>query len=187
MTSLGDAFAPMRAALESAGVRFAVGGSWASTAYGEPRFTNDVDILADFTVETLGKFLRGLPEAYYADPDEAMDAVRTGRPFNVIYMPLAFKFDFFTASAFLLGAQELDRAVFLADTELSDSPTPFVTPEDILLAKLHWYREGGEISEVQWRDIRGIVRACGADLDREYLLRSAAALRLGAQLERALM
>ena len=186
MTSLGEAFAGMRTALESAGVRFAVGGSWASTAFGEPRFTNDVDILADFTVENLSEFLSGLPEAYYADSDEAMDAFRTGRPFNVIYMPLAFKFDFFTASAFPLGAQELDRAVFLAETELSQSPTPFVTPEDILLAKLHWYREGGEISEVQWRDIRGVTRACGASLDHEYLLRSAALLGLSVQLAKAL-
>ena len=106
MTSLGEAFAPVRAALESAGVRFAVGGSWASTAFGEPRFTNGVDILADFTPDSLGEFVRGLPEACYADADEAIDAVRADRPFNVIYMPLALKFGFFTASAFPLGAQE---------------------------------------------------------------------------------
>ncbi|MCZ2154906.1 MAG: nucleotidyltransferase family protein [Bryobacterales bacterium] len=186
MTSLGEAFAPVRAALESTGVRYAVGGSWASTAFGEPRFTNDVDILADFTPYSLDKFLRALSEACYVDTDEAMDAVRAGRPFNVIYMPLALKFDFFTASAFPLGARELERAIFLTETELSDSSTPFVTPEDILLAKLHWYREGGEISEVQWRDIRGIVRACGKNLDREYLLQSAAVLGLRAQLAKAL-
>ncbi|MCC7340223.1 MAG: hypothetical protein IT170_03980 [Bryobacterales bacterium] len=186
MTSISQAFTPLRAALESSGVRFAVGGSWASTAFGEPRFTNDVDILADFTAENLGTFLGCLPEAYYADADEAFDAVRTGRPFNVIYMPLAFKFDFFTANAFPLGAQELDRAVFLGETGLSESPTPFVTPEDILLAKLHWYREGGERSEVQWRDIRGVVIASGARLDREYLFQSADVIGLGALLAKSL-
>ncbi len=77
MTSLGEAFVGMRTALESAGIRFAVGGSWASTAFGEPRFTNDVDILADFTAVSLSNFLRGLPEAYYADSDEAMDSFRS--------------------------------------------------------------------------------------------------------------
>ena len=54
MISASDAFDPVRSALEQAGVRYAIGGSWASTAFGEPRFTNDVDILADFTPETLG-------------------------------------------------------------------------------------------------------------------------------------
>lgn len=56
MTSVSDAFSPLRAALDAAGVRYAVGGSWASTAFGEPRLTNDVDILAGFTSESLDRF-----------------------------------------------------------------------------------------------------------------------------------
>jgi hypothetical protein len=94
--SAGDAFSPLRSALEKAGVRCAIGGSLASTTFGEPRFTNGVDILADFTQENL-------------DPAEARNATHLGRPFNVIYMPMAFKFDFFPASAFPLGFEELDR------------------------------------------------------------------------------
>jgi hypothetical protein len=47
-------------------LRFAIGGSWASTAFGEPRFTNDVDILADFTAETLDAFLDRLPDDRFA-------------------------------------------------------------------------------------------------------------------------
>jgi hypothetical protein len=125
-------------------------------------------------------------EDVLSDLREVLDAIRFGRPFNVIYRPMAFKFDFFAAGAIPLGIQELDRAVFLADTGLSETPTPFVTPEDILLAKLHWFRAGGEISEMQWRDIRGIVRTCGASLDRGYLERNAAKLGIGALLEKAL-
>ncbi len=168
MISPRDAFAPLRAALERAGVRYAIGGSWASTAFGEPRFTNDVDILADFTQHNLGPFLDSLPKTYFADLDEARTALRHGRPFNVIYMPTAFKFDFFPAAAFRLGIEELDRAILLADTGLSEHPAPFVTAEDILLAKLDWFRAGGEVSEVQ-RDIQGIVRSRGKALDLDYL------------------
>ncbi|MCU1328140.1 MAG: hypothetical protein JWN34_3510 [Bryobacterales bacterium] len=180
-----DAFDPLRAALEKAGIRYAVGGSWASTFYGEPRFTNDVDILAEFTVENVAGFLKGLPDAFFADADEAQVAIRAGRPFNVIYMPMAFKFDFFPAGAFALGVQELDRAVFLNESGLSGSPVPFVTPEDILIAKLDWYRAAGEVSEVQWRDIRGIVVGTGGRLDHEYLRRSAETLGIRDLLERA--
>jgi hypothetical protein len=176
--SLADAFEPLRLALESAAVRYAIGGSWASTAFGEPRFTNDVDILAEFTQETLQRFLRKLPEAFYADEDEALNALRAGRPFNVLYMPMAFKFDFFPAGAFPLGTQELDRAVSLAGTALSEAPVLFVTPEDILLAKLHWFRLGGRVSDVQWRDIEGILRASAGTLDRKYLDDSAAKLEV---------
>lgn len=186
MKTAGDAFAPLRAALEQAGVRYAIGGSWASTAFGEPRFTNDVDILADFNPENLALFLSGLPATFFADPDEAGISIRLGRPFNVIYMPMAFKFDFFPARAFPLGIQELDRAVLLANSGLSEIAAPFVTPEDILLAKLNWYRQGGEVSEVQWRDILGILRNRGTTLDRQYLDHSAGTLGVLTLLKRAL-
>lgn len=99
---------------------------------------------------------------------------------------MAFKFDFFTAAAFPLGREELDRAILLADTELSATPTPFVTPEDILLAKLHCFRAGGDPFQVQWRDIQGVVRNCAANFDREYLEFSATRLGVLALLEKAL-
>jgi hypothetical protein len=184
--SPADAFDILRSALLQAGIRYAVGGSWASTAFGEPRFTNDVDILAEVTPENVAMFLRLLPETFYADADEAMSALRRGRPFNVIHIPSVLKFDLFPSDAFPLGKQELDRAISLEDTGLSRGPTWFVTPEDILLAKLYWFKSGGEVSEVQWRDIIGIVRGCSATLDRAYLERAASDIRIGDLLHKSL-
>jgi hypothetical protein len=184
--SPADAFDILRSALVQAGIRYAVGGSWASTAFGEPRFTNDVDILAEITPKNLALFLRLLPDTFYADADEAMSALHRGRPFNIIHMPSVLKFDLFPSHAFPLGKQELDRAISLEDTGLSKKPTRFVTPEDILLAKLYWFKSGGEVSEVQWRDIIGIARGCSATLDRDYLQRSASDLGVGNLLHKAL-
>ena len=59
-------------------------------------------------------------------------------------------------------------------------------PEDILLQKLRWYRLGGEVSDRQWRDITGIVRVQGRNLDEEYLSEGAAILAVSDLLERAL-
>jgi hypothetical protein len=186
MISGAEGFALLRAALDEAGVRFAIGGSWASTAFGEPRFTNDVDILADFTAETLETFLDRLPDSFVVGLDEARQSLLLGRPFNVIYIPAAFKFDLFPSAAYPIGREELERAIPLANTELSISAAPFVTPEDILLAKLHWYRAGGEVWEVQWRDIRGIVRTRGENLDRDYLKMAAEKLAVADLLSKAL-
>ncbi|MEP6715656.1 MAG: hypothetical protein ABJC09_08775 [Terriglobia bacterium] len=101
-------------------------------------------------------------------------------------MPTVFKFDLFPASAFPLGAQELDRAIVLENTGLSTGPARFVTPEDILLAKLHGFKLGAEVSEVQWRDVEGLLQACGPSLDREYLRRNAPQLGVSDLLDRAL-
>lgn len=48
-------------------------------------------------------------------------------------------------------------------------PVFIASREDNLLRKLRWFREGGEVSDAQWRDIHGILRVAGEALDREYL------------------
>ncbi|MGJ5816626.1 hypothetical protein [Paludibaculum fermentans] len=181
-----DAFDLLRTTFERVGIRYAVGGSWASTAFGDPRFTNDVDVVVEFGEESLSAFLDALPSEFYVDAEEAVNALSRGRSFNVIHMPSVLKFDLFPSRAFPLGVEELDRALSLEDTGLSKSPARFVTPEDILLAKLHWFRSGREISEVQWRDIQGIVRGCAAGFDRGYLEYGAAKLGVLDLLHRAL-
>jgi hypothetical protein len=69
---------------------------------------------------------------------------------------------------------------------LSKGPAWFVTPEDILLAKLYWFRSGGEASELQWRDIQGLVSGSVRTLDREYLDQGATRLKVSDLLDRAL-
>ena len=56
--------------------------------------------------------------------------------------------------------------------------------EDTILAKLDWYRKGGEVSDRQWRDVAGIVRVQGDRLDWEYLQRQAISLGVADLLER---
>jgi len=60
------------------------------------------------------------------------------------------------------------------------------SPEDTVLAKLEWFRLGGEVSDRQWRDVLGVLKVQGERLDLVYLRRWAAALRIADLLEQAL-
>lgn len=168
MNGLAAAFGGVRRALEAAEVRYAIGGSWASTTHGEPRQTNDIDLIATFTADNLDPFLNALGDDYYVDRDTAHDALRRSRSFNVIHRHLAFKFDLFPANSPHTMAQvERSRAVLVL--ELDEAPVPIVSAEDIVIAKLEWYRAGGGISERQWCDILGVLRAEGDRLGSAYL------------------
>ena len=61
------------------------------------------------------------------------------------------------------------------------------TAEDMILHKLHWYRIGGEVSEIQWRDVRGIIGTRGEQLDLDYLRRWAERLTIDDLLNRVLL
>ena len=60
------------------------------------------------------------------------------------------------------------------------------TPEDVVLAKLVWYRLGDETSEAQWADILGVIRVQCRSLDSAYLEQWATELEVSDLLERAL-
>lgn len=170
MTVLEAAFQDLVAILDQLELAYAVGGSFASSTFGVPRSTLDVDVVVDLSPEEAFHLARMAAPWFATDPEEARDAVATNRSFNLFHMKAVYKFDIFPATFFAHGEDEVHRKVFVHGTPLAESSTvPMVTPEDILLAKLAWYRNGGETSERQWSDLPGIWRMQGASMDQTYL------------------
>jgi hypothetical protein len=95
-----------------------------------------------------------------------------------------FKVDVFVARSNEFRRSSIQR---LELRSLTAEREFFVTsPEDIVLQKLHWYRDGGEVPDRQWQDVVGVIKVQGARLDRSYLLVWAAKLDVADLLERAL-
>lgn len=187
--TLAEVFRRVRNALDQAGVIYAIGGSWASTIHGEPRQTNNMDFVTNLGAERLGPLFDALGSGFYFDAESARAALENGRPFNVIHQKLGYKFDFFQVIDSQVidshGAAELARRLAVALPALDTELVPVISAEDMILAKLRWYRAGGEVSERQWRDIAGMFAASGEHLDREYLERWAQTLGLTGLYQRA--
>jgi hypothetical protein len=182
MDELAGILKLVASALDRLGIPFAVGGSVASSVRGVMRATYDIDIVAGMGPEMALQLADALGPEWYADPEEMRTALLDGRPFNVIYVPAAYKVDIFPATE-PFHLTEIERAT-LADFA-PDVSVPVASPEDCLLAKLCWYRDGGEISDRQWSDISGIVATSPA-LDRSHLELWAARLGVTSLLERVL-
>jgi hypothetical protein len=182
---VGDALAPVTAALDALGVAYYVGGSMASSVHGLPRTSIDVDLVAALREAHVSAFALRLCADYYLDEDRVRDAVRRRRSFNLIHLASMLKIDVFVAKERAFDDEALRRAQPGPLPGASGAAFRLASPEDILLAKLEWFRAGGETSERQWNDVLGLLRVQGERLDRDYLSRFAAALGVADLLERA--
>jgi hypothetical protein len=165
-------------------VVWAVGGSFASTVHGEPRASNDLDVIANLRLAHVSAFVSALGSEFYADEVAIREAVAKRDSFNVIDERSFLKIDVFVPGEGPLGEGQLVRRRALS---LSDAgPAVFVLgAEDTVLQKLRWYDLGGRTSDRQWRDILGVIRL-GGELDLDYLREVARAGKLTHLLDRAL-
>jgi hypothetical protein len=184
MTPLAKTLKTLAEALDRIGIRYAIGGSVASSARGIYRATNDIDLIAIVIAAQTERLGGELGSDWYADAEQMRNAIAARRAFNVIHIPLGNKVDIFPATDDFHLSQ-VERATRVAPFPDDTNLYPVATAEDILLAKLQWYRLGGESSERQWNDISGIV-AANPDLDLAYLSAWAARLGVTDLLDRAL-
>ncbi|MGH7635509.1 MAG: hypothetical protein ACRENC_17375, partial [Gemmatimonadaceae bacterium] len=106
----------------------------------------------------------------------------SGSSFNLIHRVAYMKVDIFPSIS-EFDAEETRRAETVAVPGIAGS-FRVATREDVLLAKLRWYRLGGETSEVQRRDIQRLIELNTGAFDDEYLRRWARQLGVSDLLER---
>jgi hypothetical protein len=174
------------AVFEKLGVRYLIGGSLASTLYGMVRTTQDSDIITEMRPEHIQPFVAALENEFYIDDEMIAESIQRNSSFNIIHRESMFKVDVFIPRSRPFLQSQLARTqkqTFPYETEASAN---FASPEDTILAKLEWYRLGGEASERQWRDILGVLKTRAGELDLAYLQKWAKGLKVSDLLERAL-
>jgi hypothetical protein len=149
------------------GVRYYVTGSVASISYGEFRSTNDIDVVVELRIEHVEPFCAAFPEPdYYLSAQAVRDAVRRRFQFNILEPDTGMKVDVMILADSDFGRSCLERAAL--------APIPgaveawLCSPEDIILNKLLFYREGR--SDKHIRDIAGVLKIQAERIDRAYIL-----------------
>jgi hypothetical protein len=175
------------AILEKLGIKYLIGGSLASTVHGMVRTTQDSDIVAEMSQEQVEAFVHALEGEFYVDKESITSAIAQHTSFNIIHRESMFKVDIFVPTLRPFVREQLSRArkqVFAIEPKVE---ALVATAEDTILAKLEWYRMGGEVSERQWRDVLGILKIQAGNLDLSYLNHWAKKLKVSDLLEHALI
>jgi len=172
--------------LDELGIPYVIGGSMASIIHGMLRTTMDVDIVADIQQEQVSSFVSELQDIFYADKQMIQQAIQRQSSFNLIHLSTMFKVDIFIPKSRPFDQQQLVRRVKEKIGPDSDEQIWVLSAEDIVLAKLDWFRLGGEESERQWRDILGVLKTQQDVLDINYLQYWAQSLGVADLMEHAL-
>ena len=159
MNILGVA-AELGATLDQLGIDYAVGGSVASSFFGEPRSTLDVDIAVRGATSSLRQLLDEVAAEFYVPVSAAEAAIESFDSFNLLHHLSGLKVDIF-----VLGDEEMDRRQIerRIRVETSSGGLWVTSPEDIVLRKLWWYSLTDESSGRQWRDVIALFRSTQVD------------------------
>jgi hypothetical protein len=152
--------------LEKLGLRYFVTGSTATIFYGEPRFTNDIDIVVDLPPGRVEELCAAFPSSeFYVSEEAARRAVSRRGQFNVIHPASGLKLDLMIPAESSFNQSRFARVRRLHPAP--DYDAVFASIEDVILKKMEYYREGG--SEKHLRDIAGVLKISGGAVDRGYI------------------
>ena len=128
--------------LERLKIRYFITGSQATIAYGEPRFTNDIDVVVELNEANWELFCSGFPEdIFYLSHEAAREAVAHCRMFNIIHPISGLKIDVMIPGQSSFDQLRLQRALRLPLA--TGGMAAFSSPEDIIVKKMEWHSMGG--------------------------------------------
>jgi len=164
--------------LERVGVPYAVVGSVASSLYGEPRATNDVDVVIQVAPADAGRLVQAFPSDRFYVPPEEVVLVELGRAhgghINIIALESMTKADFYPLAGWEKEWFERRRSLVVSGRSVW-----FAAPEAVILHKLRFFREGG--GEKHLRDIRGMLAVSGDSIDLRAITAACAQSGLAAE------
>ena len=149
--------------LEAVGAPYMVTGATAAILYGQPRVTNDLDVVLSLDDKSRAALLRAFPESEFYVPPESVIQTEQARQqrghFKLIHLASGFKADIYLVGTDPLHAWALPlrrRLNWGHGQHISVAP-----PEYVVLRKLEYYREGGSAKHPT--DIRAIQEVSGLD------------------------
>lgn len=173
-------------AFERLEIPYLIGGSLASAVHGIIRATMDADLVADIQPGQVPMLVAALENEFYIDAEMILDAIQLTSSFNLIHLETMFKVDVFILKSRPFDLIQMQRRISQSVGDSPEEKAYFSTAEDIILAKLEWFRSGGESSERQWRDILGVLDLQSDRLDYEYLQLWATKLSIQDLLQKAI-
>ena len=133
-------------------ISYMVTGSFAMSAYGEIRYTRDIDIVVRLSERNALLMVDAFAPDYYVNETSVRRAIEGRSMFNMIRQPFGEKIDCIIQKDSEFARTSFDRRQVV---KVSDVEFWTTTKEDLIIAKLDWSRDSR--SEMQIRDIANLT------------------------------
>lgn len=131
-------------------IEYALGGSMASSIFGEPRATADIDLAVRLSLDRASDLFDDLQADFYILRGSALDAIAAFSSFNLVATDSPLKIDIFVMGTGLLDRNQIDRRV-LVRLPGEDLGIWVTSPEDQILRKISWRRRASLGSPITWK------------------------------------
>lgn len=157
--------------LEKAGIDYMIGGAVAVWPWGEPRSTQDIDIVIHLDIEQINALSEELGKVdIYLPPDIILENLHENRidlPINAIHGASGYKAEMFLPRE----GDELRKTAFQRRVKVdfgTEIGEVFIhSPEDLIIYKMLYYSLSQQTKHI--RDIGSITKTMGEKLDDEYI------------------
>ena len=161
-----DLITKIAAILDKLSIPYAITGGYAVSVWGRLRATFDIDVIVELSVVKGGELtqaLKALSKSGYIDELMVTDAVESKGEFNFIHTESGIKVDFWVMEQDGYGREKLARRI---PRNVLGQRVYFVSPEDLILSKLLWYKESESTRQLE--DIKSVL-AIQKKLDWRYI------------------
>ena len=172
--------------IDELGIEYAIGGSFASSTWGNPRQTNDLDVVIHLEAKNVRKLIDAFKVDFMLSENEIEKSVTSREPyrsFQLLHFEKIFKID-----VFLLNDIPFDQSGFSRRTKREYEggfPAFYFSAEDTILRKLLW--RAITPSDRQWNDVVQILEVQKDLIDKHYLRHWAKTLGIEMEVEEALV
>lgn len=140
-------------------IPYIITGGFAVAVLAKPRFTADIDIVVKIKLKNIYSLTRELlavDKDVYVSQEAMRGAIQNNGEFNFIHPETGLKVDFWLKR---YPFEEFGRSIV---KKINRQKVNFISPEDLILSKLIWYKEGQGSKQIE--DIRSILKIAKPDL-----------------------
>lgn len=147
--------------MDKLGIAYMLTGSMAMMRYSVYRFTADVDVILELSIQDAEKIIAILEPDYYVPHTSLSRAISTNKMFNVIHQETAFKVDCVMKKATDFQKNAFERR---EKTDYYGKEIWIISKDDLIISKLWWAKDS--LSEKQLTDVKNLMRN---GFDAEYI------------------